>query len=74
MERMHKTVVALEMKRSSSYSTSRSNRHAATLSSLYPSPSMPVMLDDYVRLAAEIEASRRQNAAMAQELARHDTD
>ncbi|KAG3026382.1 hypothetical protein PC121_g7530 [Phytophthora cactorum] len=32
------------------------------------------MLDDYVRLASEIEASQRQNAAMAQELARHDTD
>ncbi|KAF1780538.1 hypothetical protein GQ600_5833 [Phytophthora cactorum] len=47
MERMHKTVVALEMKRSSSYSTSRSNRHAAVPATRIAH----LMLDDYVRLA-----------------------
>ncbi|KAG6959608.1 hypothetical protein JG687_00008693 [Phytophthora cactorum] len=66
MERMHKTVVALEMKRSSSYSTSRSNRHAA----------VPATRIAHRQTALDfiIEASQRQNAAMAQELARHDTD
>lgn len=32
----------------------------------------PVTRDEYVQLAAEIEEFRRQNAAMAQELARRD--
>jgi hypothetical protein len=40
--------------------------------SLYPSPATPVTRDDYVQLAAEIEAFRLQNAAMVEELARRD--
>ncbi|OWZ06638.1 hypothetical protein PHMEG_00021082 [Phytophthora megakarya] len=44
----------------------------STSPSLYPTPSTPVTRDDYVQLAAEIEEYRRQNAAMVEELARHE--
>ncbi|KAJ8544391.1 hypothetical protein ON010_g11877 [Phytophthora cinnamomi] len=45
---------------------------SASPTSLYPSSSTSVTRDDYVQLAAEIEEFRRQNSAMAQELARRD--
>ncbi|KAL3665367.1 hypothetical protein V7S43_009406 [Phytophthora oleae] len=89
MERMRKTVAALELQKqqlmehfaveSPSPCSSHNDGYrsppdivVSTSSSLYPSPSMPVTRDDYVQLAAEIEAFRRQNAAMVKELARRD--
>lgn len=88
MEQMRKTVAALELQKqqlmqhfvvdSPSPCSSPSDGYRSPSSSpgpsssLYPSPMMPVTRDDYVQLATEIEAFRRQNAAMVQELARRD--